>query len=371
MTYARRFRLRMEAITPLHVGSGEMLDMMEYVVDKNRMLSVIDYGALVVEPQARAGLSTILSEMLSKGGARPVAGGGGFMDVARRLNSFVADAAAKCPGLLLGSYRVDEMAHRRLMSSGAVGEGAVAMLPGMPGRWYLPGSSIKGAIRTALVDQWFSGPDRERFSEEVRRGREAINRQAKEGKNREAGDAMKSLQRNADDVMKRFGEFPAGANHFRHLQVSDFPVAEQALYVGALTRVHKKPVPGETGIPALVFLLEEGSVTEGTLSIVQPDRAKITAEGVAEACRRYYDGIEVDVSDRPQEERNRTFLLQIGKFAGALTKTFRGARAINVMAINKRREIRYRLESEPLTEWKWKDRPLGWVLCTIEEAKQD
>lgn len=138
-----RYRLRLEPLSPIHVGSGEAIEPHEYVLEPRGdggVLSVLDMPALLADLGDRERAS--LMEAVDSGRLTEV----------RRWIQDHADPKrhARCrvsvaPGVF-GAIRQHIDDPRR------AGEIELLTRDAASGLAILPGSSIKGAVRTAIVD---------------------------------------------------------------------------------------------------------------------------------------------------------------------------------------------------------------------------
>lgn len=133
----RSFKVRLRVLTPIHIGSGEKLNRLDYFIDENGKFCRVDMDGLFRDP-----------------------------DFAGQLDKFLEAAPSGQPiDDLLGKsgphrkhvlYRIpvhDSAINRR--------ENEVSAFIKSAGRVYIPGSSLKGAILSALCWDTLSGLDRD------------------------------------------------------------------------------------------------------------------------------------------------------------------------------------------------------------------
>ncbi|MBX0330706.1 type III-A CRISPR-associated RAMP protein Csm5 [Oscillochloris sp. ZM17-4] len=276
--------------------------------------------------------------------------------------------------------------------SGAVSVSEVRpLIKSYDARPYMPGSSLKGAIRTALLDT-------------------ALLAQKEPPDWRKLGDRDKYAAQELERDVAGRGERPAQAPNydiFRTIRIGDSAPGERAWL--SLSNIAVWPA-GERGIPIDVETIDAGSVFTSTLSIDEylfsrhaaqlnfaPRRPLI--DGMAESCRAdaeariaheraffaergvaaltsFYDGLSARLGELPPN----AWLMQIGWGAGWSSKTIaRTLRRHNKVADVVRR---YRLDrgkgrggAFPATRHLVVDQrntplePLGWVEVRMEGSR--
>jgi len=146
-----RFRLTLRMLSPVHVGTGEVLTPESYVVrreDDAPVLAAIDLGALL------AGLTDKDRAAFNR------AADSGDITAVRR---FIRDRSAS-DQFDLWTAGVDHDLADRYEKGLNAASAELAIHPmtrtGLDGHPYIPGSSIKGAIRTAVLQQLVDQSDR-------------------------------------------------------------------------------------------------------------------------------------------------------------------------------------------------------------------
>lgn len=138
-------RYRGRVLTPVHVGTGEAIDPLDYVVRDGRL---IRFHASSVIADLPAEERRRLEDMLDRGNLQELQA---FFRTHVRPESHGVAAVRAGRGVI---RRFEEAIGRPLRSQLKVRP----MIRNLhSGRAYLPGSSIKGAIRTALVNRFAAG----------------------------------------------------------------------------------------------------------------------------------------------------------------------------------------------------------------------
>ena len=129
-------RFELTPLTPIHVGSGESLVPFEYVIDGDLLYRFsLDAFMLELPPEAQARFVEVVEESVpaTRGFVSSEA------DVAKRVARFTVDVSAGARDLYEPQMAGGE-AHPEILSCIRTND-----------RAYLPGSSLKGALRTALL----------------------------------------------------------------------------------------------------------------------------------------------------------------------------------------------------------------------------
>lgn len=134
--------LEIDVLTPVHVGTGELLSSLEYSVN-GRQIRVADLGRLFRQEPARA---EAIGQRLAA--ANPAALRGMTLDSLLTRQELANES--------LWRYRLPGSDVTLAALAGARGrEHEVRLASKTPdGRAYLPGTAIKGAFRTALIFAW-------------------------------------------------------------------------------------------------------------------------------------------------------------------------------------------------------------------------
>lgn len=229
---------------------------------------------------------------------------------------------------------------------------------------YIPGSSIKGAIRTALISL----------------------------KNKQKHSGNDSYQKGTDVEKKLYGYENPTEDPFKALKLCD-ALAENDFITNVCTadnvkrRVNK--LIQNKGVSTFMEVIPIGIGFRSSLSLSlnkNPHFTETTMEEIKKACNLFYTEIlseqeeyQISVHDIPTKlfddikcacNKRNAFLLCLGKHGGAESKTIDGLRKIRIMQ-GKGKPPRF--ENHATTYWfahNGKERqPFGWCVVEFEEVK--
>ncbi len=211
--------IRLEPLTPIHIGTGETMDPLSYIMKEEAgepFLYPVDVAAWVEtqpDPAALAGLfaTKSLPEIRAH--------------LARALSP-LADVYGGAP-VRVASREVHERYVQELAARNSANQLLIdpALKNPLNGSLLIPGSSIKGAIRTAVID-WL---DRH-WQVDLRT---AMDRDPRQG----YGDVL-------EELLGKVSE-----NAFRNLKVGDFPAALGESLIVTAKEVRKRYNPNKQGTP--------------------------------------------------------------------------------------------------------------------------
>lgn len=234
---------------------------------------------------------------------------------------------------------------------------------------YIPGSSIKGAIRTALMSakNKFSSLNRQNF----------IRCNNKNGKS----SAVKNAGSIAEKQLYGYDVAPAqdAPDPFKALKLCD-AVSNSDL----LTKIRPAQRTGKKGdIPSNIEIIPENASFVSSLSIMQdvkPVNFGETIETIRAACNDFYlDVLKNEINEKWDENidaiikalekkaaASNVFILNLGKNSGAESKTVKGLRIIE-------NRQQHTLMERSVTYWFANDGrerlPFGWCVVEFEEEK--
>jgi CRISPR-associated protein Csm5 len=395
-------QLAITTLSPVHIGTGQDLEPTGYVIDGEDLYLFSPEAALRALPAAaREELTKVL-------GAAPTVQLIKLVQAFFHRNSeaLIAEAEHAMPVLpsIAAEYqqRVGKTAQREENGREIINQLAIARTyaDAASGRPILPGSSLKGAIRTALLDVENDGrslpadvaskPPGQRnraLQEKLFRYRQFDldpMRLVQIGDARDLSDADSyatevryAVNRKRQPVLKDGREIPAQAENLRQVLECVPPLRPQAFI-------------GQLGIQD-VGGLSSPKLPDSTLRWSFVD--------IAAACNRFYrpilerevlelrsrgylsadwiDTLQQLLTDRqPALEANQAFLLRVGRHSGAESLTLDGVRGIriNMGKDPETRRTRYETMSTTKTVWlaagdiqqRTEMLPFGWVL--IEAA---
>ncbi|MCL2485341.1 MAG: type III-A CRISPR-associated RAMP protein Csm5 [Endomicrobia bacterium] len=211
-------------------------------------------------------------------------------------------------------------------------------------RAYIPGSSLKGAVRTGFIS------------------------------------SLTKNKHNFIDEKKLLGEFHEDV--FTTFKVSDF-VPPQDIKTSAhwAIRVRKKErKDGKNGgVPVMLESINPGSVFEGSISLIggMDTKIKITAiEDILNKLEEYSKSVLgeypliTDIGKIQKSFNNKTYLCRLGGYIGAESHTIEGYREIEIRNPKKPRDIRAEstmnlYASQAKDSLSTKKIPFGWCLIEV------
>ena len=229
---------------------------------------------------------------------------------------------------------------------------------------YIPGSTLKGAIRTAIINYILS--TKENFQIESDKNEKNYPKRADKELNR-----LLSCQ--PEEVFGRLFKAESSRDLMRFIKVSDLKAVEAKERVGVSHNYN--PEKEDEGATTNLEYINSG-IFEGNITIY-PDYAReifelynfeLNEENLIKALRRHYNR----VYNREKKTFEKSFpvtkeyvkatnqsLLKIGFHAGALSKTVSNDE-LRIVG-NKRTGRR----SVPKTTWILNDKPMGWTILEV------
>jgi CRISPR-associated protein Csm5 len=358
---ARPIRCVLKVLSPLHLGCDEVYETLSFVLDRQKQRLIVFepwefYSRM--SPQDRQQFSAICCE--------------GTVASLQKIYKFFQDKSAVgrevgvCPGLLEHyekTLRLSPQEFQKELNRFTIARTAFRAQDQRP---YLPGSAIKGAWRTAYLNQ------------QERSKRLAPVKQAKE----------------LEKALLDGGSFDT--DPFRLCKVSDFmPVGEvKTRIVYAVNEKKKLSKFAARGPYQILEVIEPGALFIGEITLLEaPPKAGIqkplnreslwTAAGFyrQEKAREDQDLTAIDLHF-PSVPPNEGVLLRLGRHSGAESVTIAGHRQIKIM---QGRGQKAKFEPAATTLWLASDypkpqpaqrlklQPFGWVTAaelTAEQAKQ-
>ena len=391
------WRLDVTPLAPVHVGGGEDMDPTSYVLDTD---ALYEFSPDALAAALDEGDRTRLLELADgKREERVLTGVQQF--IFERRDGIVAHASRTvrvAPGVReLYETRIGTVAQTETRTINQLEIERVFSHPETRNP-ILPGSSVKGAIRTAL-----------------------LNRQNAGGELDDANESSLKLQQRLFDY-RRFQTDPMRLVHVADaMDTGDGPTegpATNTTIVFAVNR-KKRKITGEDGreirsqaerkglyqtlevVPPLRWRGFRGALTIHRSDLPAPGRLpkadlRWSAEEIANACNRFYRPNFKRETDALRDrgllderwyrsvqalmegvgellDANRAFLLRVGRHSGAESVTLDGVRNIRIMTP---RDQPQRWEEEATTWWLASDRtdassgllPFGWVLVEMTEG---
>lgn len=211
--------IRLEPLTPIHIGTGETMDPLSYIMKEeggNPFLYSVDVPSWVEAHPDPAGLAGLFS-------TKPLPEIRAHL--ARELRPLV-EVYGGAP-VRVASREIYETYDRELASRDSANQLLIdpALKNPLTGALLVPGSSIKGAIRTAVID-WLDRNWKTNL-------KEAMNRDPRQGYGRALEELLGKVSENA----------------FRNLKVGDFPAALGESVIVTAKEVRRRYNPNKQGTP--------------------------------------------------------------------------------------------------------------------------
>lgn len=358
------FRCLLQTISPVHIGCDEVYEPMGFVLDQEAQRLIV-FNPLSffarMDEKDKQGFSQICSK--------------GTISSILEIYKFLEGRKAKgksidvCQGFVEHYHKTLSIPlHDTRKIQQELNNFTIARTSFSPSdhRPYIPGSAIKGALRTAY-----------------------LNTLAKEKKvpSYQGKGAAKKLEK----TLLNGGEF--STDPFRMVKVSDFKPVEECK-TRVLYAINEKKFP--TGFVArgpyqILEVVEAKSMFEGWITVEEPlqkagIKSPISLENLLKGTAWFY----IKERTRENEELNRigiskltmpnnqnTFLIRLGRHSGAESVTIEGQRSIKIMT-GRGQKDKYAnhattlwLASEvPRSESKENLRPFGWaILSQLTAAK--
>ncbi len=354
----RKFTLRV--LSPVHIGCDEVCEPMSFVVDEESdqlvVFDPVDFFTSLEEPDRKK-----FSEICRRGTVQSI------LQVYKFLRARPAQgrAVALCAGFF-EHYKqtLDIPLSDVTRISSELNQFAISRTSFLPydQRPYIPGSALKGAIRTAYL-------------------------------NSVAADKDIRDERTHQELEKRLLNCTGIPDDpFRLLKISDFmPVGEVKTKIVYAVNEKKTPSKHEAGGPYQVLeVIEPDAEFFGSIRLEKPERgvpikSPLKMEAVLKSLNAFFtkekrreddqlSGIGVSVQER--QPLNGSNLVRIGRHSGAECVTVEGNRSIRIMQPGSRQA---KWSDEATTLWlaaesrkpgnKTGLRPFGWV--ALDPLEQD
>ena len=315
-------RFYIQTISPIHVGCDEFYEPTGFVLDENARQMIV-FDPLSFISQMEDADKAEFSQICAKGTIASI------LEIYKFMQNKTSEGRVidVCPDFLrhykqtLSLPMRNQREIQQNLNSFAIPRTAFCSIDKRP---YIPGSAIKGALRTAYLNLMES---KKKLSE---KGKE-IN------------------ARNLERRLMEYDDIPT--DPFRMVKVSDFmPVGETRTRI--VYGVNKKKEPSDRearGLPLIFEVVIPGSVFVGTITADTPlpgsgIRQSISMERLLDSSTSFYTsekereekelaniGVEA-ISDngRLQDQKN-SFLARVGRHSGAESVTIEGHRDIFIM----------------------------------------
>jgi CRISPR-associated protein Csm5 len=315
------YKCFIKTLSPLYIGCDEVYEPMGFVVDENRN-ELTAFDPINFISQLNDNDKKRFSEICSQGTVESILEIFKFL----RRRSALGKSVLLCSGFV-GHYNKtlsistkDKKRVQQELNSFIISR--TSFLPG-DYRPYVPGSSIKGSLRTAYLNQM-----------------EATNKNSKQHKEKDAVVLEKKLLE-YDSIQ---------TDPFRLVKVSDFmPVGGAKSKIIYAVNIKKGSGEAAKGPFQIIESILPGTLFCGTISVEQPlsDRVikkPIQMEGLLQSCRTFYSKEHTrernelktaNVSGPNIFENQGGIPIRLGRHSGAESLTIEGHRSIKIMTKEK------------------------------------
>ncbi|MGB9745227.1 MAG: type III-A CRISPR-associated RAMP protein Csm5, partial [Desulfurella sp.] len=248
---SKTFNIKLKVLTPIHIGDGSSYDPTDYIIDKNEM-HVIDHDRFIQKINSNKTLYDDFLERIKN-----------FTPESIGLINFIREQSK---GLYRYSLKLDEKALEYIENSpNEIGRAPIDKFIRNPfnDTIYIPGSSIKGALRSAIIEVIFrkllpKEEDKCKYSDQRNELLEnLIEKNSDLNKYSDKGKLLETL------LTTTFKLNDAKNDILKHVLVSDFLPSEASLQI--CFPINKSSTK-ENNIPALLECAMPGSTFEGTIT---------------------------------------------------------------------------------------------------------
>ncbi|MBW2737571.1 MAG: type III-A CRISPR-associated RAMP protein Csm5 [Deltaproteobacteria bacterium] len=311
-----------QTISPVHIGCDEFYEPTGFVLDENAWQMIV-FDPLSFISQMEDSDKAEFSQICAKGTIASI------LEIYKFMQNKTAEGRMidVCPDFLehykqtLSFPMRNPREIQQNLNSFAIPRTAFRSVDQRP---YIPGSTIKGALRTAYLNLM----EREKKLSE-------------KGKKRNA--------RNLEQCLMEYNGIPT--DPFRMVKVSDFmPVGETRTRIVYGINKKKKPSAREArGMPLIFEVIQPGSVFVGTIAVDSPlpgsgIRKSVSMEKLLDSSTLFYAnekeretkelsnvGVKVIFDNTRFQDNKNSFLVRIGRHSGAESVTIEGHRNIKIM----------------------------------------
>lgn len=347
-----------QTISPIHIGCDEFYEPTGFVLDENARKMIV-FDPLSFISQMEDSDKAEFAQICAKGTIASI------LDIYKFMQNKTAEGRMidVCPDFLEHYKQTLFLPMRnpreiqQNLNSFAIPRTAFRRIDQRP---YIPGSTIKGALRTAYLNLM----------------------------EREKKLSAKGKERNARNLEQRLMEYDGiPTDPFRMVKVSDFmPVGETRTRIVYGINKKKKPSDRDArGLPLIFEVIPPGSVFAGTIAADSPlpgsgIRKFVSMEKLLDSSTLFYAnekeretkelsniGVKVISDNGRLQVHKNSFLVRVGRHSGAESVTIDGHRDIFIMG--KRGEKKYL--NHATTLWLASDerkpvsmnnlQPFGWV----------
>jgi CRISPR-associated protein Csm5 len=360
----KTYKLKLTALSPIHIGTGEDYEPINYVIDKTKVklqdgkIVEKDYMFIFDEMEFYKNLDNVKKQEFDK-----IVSDTSY-DARFKLYSFivsnkeVAKKIAYQKIIVFSSVANDyykaigkvvnkESDSKKVFNSFIVAKTYISPNTQKP---LLLGSSLKGSISTAYQEKLF--------------------------KDEKSGSAEQKYQNVEQKMLK-----PTEQNLFKNFLISDANPIKQATFVDeAINRKrNKESKDDKRGVKIRLQAITQTSEFQTQVSV----KEGLDFQAIATSCNDHYLPLFKSQFSYETDEFTRKylstsfitkyenwlpaknqFLLKVGKYSGARAVTVDGIRRIKII---QGKEKPPRIDDEETTFWSINKLPFGWLLCEITE----
>ena len=369
-------KIRLQTLSPVHIGCGDVYEPTSFVIDESRQVLVeFEQFKLInsLNQEEKAELADVcMGDDLLKI----------FKFIKKSYKPNINDREVEIVPALLRQYKkilsMSRFDKKTVLNQFEIGRTAYNPYNHPP---YIPGSSLKGALRTAYLSNKAKEKGVKKYWEMP--GKRIGNKLSKE------------LEENLLD-----GKFHT--DPFRLLKISDLKAVNDisTKIVYAVNKKKKLSKFDAKGPFQILETIQDGGIFEGMINIEKPERGSkismpVTKETILKSLDYFYKSICKDedevlsnidassmvlntVGSRFKETTGvSTFLVRLGRHSGAESITIEGNRHIKIM---QGRGSPHKFEDKATTTWLASDSPnpnhnrdllpFGWAIISIGDQDQ-
>jgi len=376
----RPIKVRLHVLSPIHIGCDDVYEPTCFVIDELKK-KLIEFDPLEFVKNLKNDERDKLNEIALSGNLLEI-----FKTIKRFYKFTIKGREVEVTDYLVNHYK------KRILEAVTFDKNAVvnqftilktAYNPhtNMP---YIPGSSVKGAIRTAFLNKQAKLKNITNFK----------------GKS----DELETLL-----LERSEGKMKIPTDPFRMVKVSDFKHAGdvKSKIIYAINRkkqkTDRKTLAEKKGVYQIFEVIQPGAIFEGIININTPldlsdIKVTITADDLFTSLNKFYAplleneiktlkdmGIFVplinEINEKFNKQINKTaFIIRIGRHSGAEAITIEGNRRIKIMqGKNKEGQMQYEYKSSSTTIWLASESPkqesnagllpFGWAI--LEKVQEN
>jgi len=311
-----------ETISPIHIGCDEVYEPTCFVLDENKQQMIVFDPFLFISQMENADKAKF-SQICAKGTIASILEIYQFMrnktvegQMVDVCNDFIEHYRQTLSLPLHNNREIQQN-----LNNFAIPRTAFCAIDQRP---YIPGSSVKGALRTAYLNLM-----------------ESEKKLSKRGKERNA--------RNLEQRLMEYSGIPS--DPFRMVKVSDFmPMGETRTRIVYGVNEKKKQTDRDArGLPLIFEVVPPGSVFVGTITVDTPLHGSginknVSIEKLLNSSTMFYTkekrredrelrniGVVTNSDYARYQGQKNTFLLRVGRHSGAESVTIEGHRNIKIM----------------------------------------